>query len=237
MRLKIECILENNNVFLDYNRKILSFFKKSLELYNEEIKNNYYGEPYEKDMSFSCFFPFEKIENNKILLKEKSFKIFITFNSIVDGIHFYNSFILAKNKKLKFMLEDNSFLIKNITKLNEKQILEDKAIFKTLSPVVIREKRECEKDWYHFFDEKGIKVLKKNICYSLKEKFLLRELEKLEIIPIDIRKTVVNFYNIKFTATKGTFAVKGDKKILEYFYKSGFGSRKSSGFGMLELIK
>lgn len=237
MRLKIECSLENKIIMLDYNRKILSFFKKSLELYSKEIKENYYGKPCEKDMSFSCFFPLQKIENDKIYLKENNFKIFITFNSIVDGIHFYNSFILAKNKKTKFISGGNSFFIKNITKINEKPILKDIAIFKTLSPIVIREKRECEKDWYHFLDEKGIEILKKNICYSLKEKFSLEKLEKLEIIPIDMKKTVVNFYDIKFTATKGTFAIKGDKKILEYFYKSGFGSRKSSGFGMQELIK
>lgn len=219
MRLKIECILENNLVDTSYNRKILSFFKKSLELYSNDIKDNYYGEPCEKDMSFSCFFPLQKIENNKIYLKENNFKIFITFNSIVDGIHFYNSFVLAKNKRIKFILGDNSFSIKNIIKINEKPILEDIAIFKTLSPIVIREKRENEKDWYHFLDEKGIKILKKNLCYSLKEKFSLENLEKIEIIPIDIKKTVVNFYNIKFTATKGTIAIKGDKKFLEYFYK------------------
>lgn len=237
MRLKIECILENYIVDTSYNRKILSFLKKSLELYDKDIKDNYYGEPCEKDMSFSCFFPLQKIENDKIYLKENSFKIFITFNSIIDGIHFYNSFILAKNNKIKFMLEDNRFFIKNIAKINEKPILNDIAIFKTLSPIVIREKRENEKDWYHFLDEKGIQVLKKNFCYSLKEKFPLEDLKKLEVIPIDIKKTVVSFYDIKFTATKGTFAIKGDKKILEYFYKSGIGSRRSSGFGMLELIK
>lgn len=237
MRLKIECDLENHIVSTSYNRKILSFFKKSLELYNKEIKENYYGEPCEKDMSFSCFFPLQKIENNKIYLKKNNFKIFITFNSIIDGIHFYNSFILSKNKKIKFMLENNSFSIRNIIKINEKPVLENIAIFKTLSPIVIREKRENKKDWYHFFDEKGIKVLKKNICYSLSKKFPIENLENIEIIPIDIKKTIVNFYDIKFTASKGTFTIKGNKKILEYFYKSGLGSRKSSGFGMLELIK
>lgn len=40
MRLKIECILEENFVCLDYRRSILSFIKKSLENYSEEIKKN-----------------------------------------------------------------------------------------------------------------------------------------------------------------------------------------------------
>ena len=38
MRLKIECILENYIVDTSYNRKILSFLKKSLELYDKDIK-------------------------------------------------------------------------------------------------------------------------------------------------------------------------------------------------------
>ena len=44
MRLKIECLSENNIVSTSYNRKILSFLKKSLELYDKDIKDNYYGE-------------------------------------------------------------------------------------------------------------------------------------------------------------------------------------------------
>ena len=75
MRLKIECLSENNIVSTSYNRKILSFLKKSLELYDKDIKDNYYGEPCEKNMSFSCFFPLQKIESDKIYLKENNLSL------------------------------------------------------------------------------------------------------------------------------------------------------------------
>lgn len=237
MKISIECVLEKNEISTSYNRKILSFFKKSLENYNIEIKKFFYDEPIKKDMSFSCYFLIDKIENSKIKLKEKKFKIFLTFNSIVDGIHFYNAFIGAKNDKLNFnMGDDNNFIIKNINKLQEKEIEGKVAAFKLLSPLVIREKREGKKDWYHFLDEKGMRVLKNNLCYSLKDKFSREVLEGLEIIPLDVKNVVVNFYEIKFNATKGIIALKGDNKLLNYFYKAGLGSRKSSGYGMLELI-
>lgn len=237
MRLSIECNLEKKEIPLAYNRKILSFFKKSLENYNKDIKNFFYDEPQEKEMTFSCYFPIEKIEKDKIKLKYHNFKIYITFNSILDGIHFYNAFIEAKSKYIKFSVEEgNNFLIKNIIKLKEKEILGTGAAFRLLSPLVIREKREEKKDWYHFLDENGIEVLKKNLCYSLKDKFSKKSLESLEIIPLDIRGTVVNFYDIKFNATRGIIALKGDNELLNYFYKAGIGSRKSSGYGMLELI-
>lgn len=237
MRLKIECGLEENTISTSYNRKILSFFKKSLELYDREVEKEYYGEPCKKDMSFSCFFPLEKIDGDKIYLKEKNFKIFITFNSIIDGVHFYNSFVNAKNKKIQFNFYENKFTISNIIKLNEKKINNNIAIFQTLSPIIIKEKITKEKEWFHILDEKGIEILKKNLNYSLKDKFSLEILDQIEIIPVDIKKIIVNFYNIKFPTTKGIFILKGNKEVLNYFYKSGIGSKKSSGFGMLELIK
>lgn len=237
MRLKIECGLEENTISTSYNRKILSFFKKSLELYDREVEKEYYGEPCKKDMSFSCFFPLEKIDGDKIYLKEKNFKIFITFNSIIDGVHFYNSFVNAKNKKIQFNFYENKFTISNIIKLNEKKINNNIAIFQTLSPIIIKEKITKEKEWFHILDEKGIEILKKNLNYSVKDKFSLEILDQIEIIPVDIKKIIVNFYNIKFPTTKGIFILKGNKEVLNYFYKSGIGSKKSSGFGMLELIK
>ena len=239
MRLKIECVLDNNIIFTDYRRKILSFFKKSLQVYCEEIKEKYYDSFHEKNMTFSCYLPIEKIEDDKFYLKGTTFKIFIGFDSIIDGIHFYNAFVTAKKKNLKFKFDENNFKIKNINKLPEKEIKEDIAIFKTLSPIVIREQIEKEgekKEWFHLLDEKGIEILKKNMCYSLREKFTLGELEALEIKPIEVRKTVVNFYKIKFPATNGKLVIKGDKKILNYLYRAGISSKCPSGFGMLELL-
>ena len=44
------------------------------------------------------------------------------------------------------------------------------------------------------------------------------------------------FYDYKFPITLGNIKVTAKKEILEYFYKSGLGSRASSGFGMCEII-
>ena len=236
MRLKIECELKRNKVTVFYNQKILSFFKHSLDIYSKEIKDFYYSKGKEKDMSFAGYFPLEKILNNEIYLKENSFKIFLTFNSIIDGLHYYNSFVNAKHHKIEFKLDTNEFHIKNITKLHEKRIDDDISIFQTLSPIVIREKMENKKDFFHVLDENGIEILHQNLNFSLSKKFSKEVLKSIEIIPIKTKRTVVSFYGIKFPATKGIIAIKGNKNILDYFYKSGLGSKKSSGFGMLEII-
>lgn len=236
MRFELDCELENTIIPSNYTSKILSYLKKSLEDYNPEIKKIFYDEPREKDMSFSCFLFIEKIENNKIFLKNKKFKITISVENVMEALHFYNAFFYSRNKK--FLLgNENSFRVQRIRKIKEKEINEETAVFRTLSPVVIRERFEGNKNWYHLLnEEKGLEVLKKNLVFTLSKKFPKELVEELEIIPINIRKTVVHFYDLKFPASKGIFMVKGNKKILEHLYKAGFASRKSCGFGLLDIV-
>lgn len=237
MRVEIKCKLEKAEAPLVYHRKILSCFKSCLENYNREIKEYFYNSSSPKDITFACYFPFEKIENGKLKLKRTEFSIFLSVNSVVDAIHYYNSLIGAKKKKKKFKMEENnSFMIANIINIKEKEIKNNVSYFRIMSPIIIREKREGQSDWYHLLDEKGIAVLKKNLQYVLKDRFSKEAIEKLEIIPIDLKKNVSKFYDIHMSGTRGVFGIKGDKELLNYFYKSGIGSRKSSGFGMLELI-
>lgn len=237
MRFELECILEDEVIPSDYNRKIISYFKKALENYNSEIKELFYGQPREKDMSFCCFLPIEKIEDNKIFLKNKKFKIVISIENIMEALHFYNAFVMSRNKNFAFGNENN-FKVFRVRKIKETEITEETVLFKTLSPVLIREKLEGNRNWYYLLnEEKGLEILKKNLLFTLSERFSKELVEKLEIIPVDIKKTVVHFYDLKFPASRGIFAVKGDKKILEHIYKSGFASRKSIGFGLLDIVE
>lgn len=236
MRIEINCKLENKEIALDYNRKILSLFKKALENYKPEIKDYFYGDPKEKDMTFSCYLPIEKIEENKIFLKENKFKITLSLEKAIEAIHFYNALLIGKN--LKFDFGNNKAEILDVKSLKEKEINSEIIMFKTLSPILVREKpKDSNKSWYYVLnEEKAMEVLKKNLIYTLKNKFLIKDIEDLEIIPIDIKKVIITYYNFKLPATKGIIVIKGKKEILNYFYKAGFASRKSSGFGMLEII-
>ena len=236
MRFELSCELKQNIIFTDYNRKILSYFKKALEDYNVEVYKIFYSQPREKNMSFACFFPIKKIENNHIFLTEKKFKIVVSIEDMLEAIHFYNAFCFSRKKEFLFG-EENCFTVVKINKIREKEIKENKVIFKTLSPVLIREKLEGNRNWYHLLDsEKGLEILKKNLIYTLSERFSKEDIENLKITPVKIKKTVVHFYDLKFPASRGIFTAEGNPKILEHIYKSGFASRKSIGFGLLDII-
>jgi len=235
MRFEIRCKLEKKVISTDYRRKILSFFKRSLEEYNADIKKAIYDDPERRNFTFSVYLPVEKIEKDRVYLKNNDIKIFLSVENMMEALHFLNALIGSKGKK--FSMGENSFVVESIHKRQEKEIVRDEVIFKTLSPIVIREVREGKNSWYHDFDEKGMEILKKNTLYNLKNKFYKSSLEEFEVVPIKTRRTVVSFYKSKFPVTLGTFYVKADKKILNYLYKSGFGSRSSAGFGMLEVIE
>ncbi|MCS5420966.1 MULTISPECIES: CRISPR-associated endoribonuclease Cas6 [Psychrilyobacter] len=235
MRFEIRCKLEKKVISTDYRRKILSFFKRSLEEYNREIKKAIYDDPERRNFTFSVYLPVEKIEKDRVYLKNDGIKVFLSVENMMEALHFLNALIGSKGKK--FSMGENSFVVRSIHKREEIEIVRDEVIFKALSPIVIREVREGKNSWYHDFDKKGMEILKKNTLYNLKDKFYKSSLEEFEVVPIKTRRTVVSFYKSNFPVTLGTFYVKADKKILNYLYKSGFGSRSSAGFGMLEVIE
>lgn len=234
MRLELYFNLENNTLPIDYRRGFLSFFKKTLELYNTDIFKLIYGIGKKKNITFAPFFSLNKFSKNFIILKKNDVKVIFSTDDQLLGIHFFNAF---KNMiEIPRSFFKNTITLKKIIQIKEKEITKNSINFKILSPIIIREQIDEKRSWYHFLDEKGISILKKNLFEQLKNKFSEKDLQEIKIEPISIKKTVVFFYNINMTATLGSIKVEAKKEILEYFYKSGISpSKKSAGFGMLDI--
>ncbi|MDN5304615.1 MAG: CRISPR-associated endoribonuclease Cas6 [Fusobacteriaceae bacterium] len=233
MRYGVELELKNLIIETDYRRKFLSFFKKAFEEYSQEIKEKFYDTNKQKEFTFSVYLPVEKINKDEIRLKNNKIKLFISMYQMEDALHFMNTILGTINRQYPFGKENFIKPIKIYT-IQEKEVRNESVIFNTLSPIVIREK---ENQWYHEFDEKGIEILKKNTIFNLKEKFPEKYLNEIQFIPLETKKIIVNFYNIKFPVTKGVIKVEGKKEILDYLYKTGIGSKSSAGFGMCEVIE
>lgn len=237
MRYEISLELENEKIIQDYRRKCMSLLKALTEDYNPNFKEKQYGENKIKDFTFAMNLPFEKVEGNFIKLKSRSIKMYLSIYKMEDALYFMTAFLDGVGKTFKFG-ENNSIKILSIRPLNEKEIRGESVIFNLISGLVIREHiKEKNKDWYYLItDEKGIDILKTNLKFSLKDRFKQSDLEAIEIEALNTKKTVVKFYDYKFPITLGNIRVTAKKEILEYFYKSGLGSRASSGFGMCEII-
>lgn len=121
----------------------------------------------------------------------------------------------------------------------EKNITTNNIKIKFLSPLVVRDRdRKARKDYYHSFSsDQFLEKLKININEQIKKcNFNSDILDDFNLIPILPKKTVVKFYEKQIECSLGIYMLHGKKELLEYLYKAGIGSKRSSGFGMFQII-
>ena len=238
MRLKLYFELENEKMPIQYRKCILSFIKKSLSEYSEEYYKRLYdgNKPIIKPYTFSVFFEKPKIDNEEIILAKKYFDLNIAIQDYEIAVALYNSFNHEKNKS--FLIRNNSWKLTNIIMLPEKNITAESINIKFQSPLVARN-RQNQKDYYYSYTnpEKFLETLKINIREELKITDIpLETIETFEITPIEPKKVIIKFYEKQIETSIGKFNIKGDKRLLEYLYKVGLGSKRSAGFGMFQII-
>lgn len=232
MRFEVELMLDSTSINKDYRRSMVSVIKQCL---SEEDFDEIYKERKLRSFTFSPFIKIDTFSKDKIILKDKKIKLFFSTDSMTDGWILINSFRMNKGKELKF--EKNKITIEKVGTLIEKEIEDDIIMFKTMSPICVREQLDQTKSWYHDLDGKGIEILKKNITHQLKYEFPKTLLEEVKIKPLKIKRTVITNYDILFPVTLGTLIISGDKRILKKLYMSGLGSKTSLGLGMLEVVQ
>lgn len=237
MRYKLFFELENEDISIQYRKSILSFFKKSLSEYDNEIYEKLYHakDPIMKPYTFSVFFRDSEFKENGIIVNSKQMELNISIADYEIAIILYNAFNHQRNKI--FHLEHNSMTLKNIVLIQEKQINTEEITIKFMSPLIVRQ-RENEKDYYFSVEgEKFLETLKVNIKEQLKlTNYSMEIVDSFKLEKINGRKTVVKFYEKQMEGSIGTFKLFGDKELLNYLYRAGIGSRRSSGFGMFEVI-
>lgn len=237
MRYKLFFELENKDISIQYRKSILSFFKKSLSEYDNEIYEKLYHakDPIIKPYTFSVFFKDSEFKENRIIVNSKQMELNISIADYEIAVILYNAFNHQRNKI--FHLEHNSMTLKNIVLIQEKQINTEEITIKFMSPLIVRQ-RENEKDYYFSVEgEKFLETLKINIKEQLKlTNYSMDIVDSIKLEKVNGRKTVVRFYEKQMEGSIGTFKLFGNKELLNYLYRAGIGARRSSGFGMFEII-
>ncbi len=244
MRFTLEMELSTSEVPIEYRGPILSYIKHSITECN---MGKHYDEIFEgvkpKDYCFTVQFPKAQFTREYIQLEDK--RLFITFStndSNKVGLVLYSAFIAQKNKNYPLTTINSMKLIK-IINLPQKEIYNDRVIFKTVvgSPLCVREhNRETNKDKYYIYsDEKFNEQLDTVVSNQLKVAgFNELKINNFSIKPLETecKKVVIKHYRRYIDATVGLFIVEGDKELLQYIYDTGMGSRASFGFGMLDIV-
>lgn len=240
MRFKIELELENEKLPLDYRPAIISLFKHALTVNdNGKYFNDYYEVGKEKPFTFAVCLPNSKFTKEIVSVPNRKIDILFSTNDIATGIVFFNSMLLLKNKSYPLAYE-NAMTVKNIILEKEFAITTNTIDVIFRSPLCVRKHiKDRNKDIYYSYEKEGFieeldKVLKLQVVNS--NSFPDSVLDDFSIKPIECRKTVVRHHSQFVECTLGTFRLKGNIALLNYFYTNGMASRKSSGFGLLEII-
>lgn len=243
MRIKVEFETQNEKIPVEYRRKFISYLKSAFEEYNQDIFTLLYSRGHiPKSLCFSMYFlPEAKVAKEGVTLHSKRFITRFTTRDVLMGVHLVNALLARHNKWYPLADCDNQLKILKVTKMPEYPITTNAVPFKILSPVVIRDHNEHEgKDWYLTFEDEGFEeVWKRNLkseLHGIFGKDASRDIDALQLKPIQLRKTVILNYGIHLPSTIGSFVMEGEKYLLEYLYKAGWGSKKSLGFGLLDVM-
>lgn len=237
MRIKLYFTLENTKMPIDYRRSIISFIKLSLSEYGEKEFKKYYNQKDNiiKPYTFSIFFRQPQITGKEIVVKDRKFEMNMSIENYETAITLYNSFNHQKNKK--FSINQNSWTLKKIIFIPEKEIKDNKIVIKFQAPLCVRQRVENKDYYYSFENEKFEETLKMNVKEQLKITNISLELiDTLKITPIKAKKVIIKFYEKQIECSTGIFELEGNIELLNYLYKAGMGSKHSAGFGMFQIV-
>lgn len=247
-----------------YRHRIMAMIKEALRLSDKSYKDSLYPDKNSviskivKPFSFSLLLP-----KSKEIKKEK---ITVDADLDVEDVVFYFpndntvSLLVSSYDNLFTMLLYNGLLamkefdfgngitltLKKVFLLNEKQINNSEAIFKTISPILIEDKNEKpllpDNNLLEFNNE--LNIIHDKILNDIRGRGLKTS---LEFTPITCKKQVVKHTLEGFrkktgkpymtlTCYEGQFKLKGEPEDLQTLYQVGIGLRTGQGFGMIEVI-
>ena len=238
--MQLELLYTANDGFVpvDFRPFVMSNFKGALsKLYKDIFEEMYSKDNIKpKSFTFSVYFQKSKMEGNKIILPTKRFKVTISSYDYSTIMYLYNAMLVKRGNTFSAPMKTSVTLtgvnIKDTPDLDKNEVK-----IQFLSPMLVRD-RSDEKEIYldytaSDFNEK-LNIVVKNFIDTLDTKF---ENEKIELIPVQPKRTVVKSMGLLFNSSYGIYILKGDAKLLTYLQNSGIGSRRGEGFGMFRVIE
>jgi CRISPR-associated endoribonuclease Cas6 len=224
---------------ISYQSKMLSLVKRGLSNYNPELFKKLYLSNTVKNFATSVYFPHAQFVEKKIILgDEQNAIVYFSTSDIKLGLNFFNAFQwLHQQSPFQF----NKRLDVRVGKIFDVPlpvITSSQAIFKTMSPLVVR-----RQDGYFLscvnnkMGEEYRRALVASVKVHLSSSNLSSLADTLQFEPCEMKKTVMNPFGQYVEASVGTFKLTGDPLLLNEILNSGLGGKRGSFAGMLGLVK
>lgn len=239
MKFVSEFALEKEELPIDYRRCILSYLKHCLTQANGgKYFDDYYVPGKEKPFCFSVVFSTPKFSKDMVQVMSKKMKLVISSADVKTAFILFSALTAQKGKTYSLPL-GNSMRMVSIRQVKEPEVHSSRILVKMMEPLCIRNhNKETNKDWYYSckdqeaFERESARVIKTQLMlagYS-------EEQSNVKLVPIDPKMVIIKHYSINIECTIGTFIMEGNPEVLNYLLKNGIGSRKSSGFGVAQLM-
>lgn len=239
MKFVSEFALEKEELPIDYRRCILSYLKHCLTQANGgKYFDDYYVPGKEKPFCFSVVFSTPKFSKDMVQVMSKKMKLVISSADVKTAFILFSAIAAQKGKTYSLPL-GNSMRMVSIRQVKEQEVHSSRILVKMMEPLCIRNhNKETNKDWYYSckdqeaFERESTRVIKTQLMlagYS-------EEQSNVKLAPIDPKMVIIKHYSINIECTIGTFIMEGNPEVLNYLLKNGIGSRKSSGFGVAQLM-
>ena len=250
MRFSVNIFLKGEKPYkvpVDYRRNFTCLLKEAINKGNggRDIYNRYYAEKKQnsqKPFTFSAYLPVkEKIkENHKtcFILGDDKIRFHFSSSDPVFLIEVYNG-LLGLNKDFSpfngYKIEVKNFYMQKNTHIDS-----DEVVFKTYSPVIVRDIENRKGKGFISFEHKDFEenlfFSIRNLCRNFINKDYELKRDEVEILPVKCKAVPISNYGGEI-GTSGIIKIKAPVKVLQLVYDTGLGAKRSQGFGMLEVVE
>ena len=236
LELKMDFLIENPDLPLELDRALLSFIKKALSNYSEELYNQLYDKNRSilKSYCFAYYLPGARFLKNHIHLRKNSFSITFSDPDLEELLTFFNAFSLMLFQK--YSIYRNSMELIAVKFQNLPEIKNPEIIIRMQSSLLARKHDLNNKDTYYTCEDSEFSsVIKENLNFFLKKNQISFSTDSFSITPVNAKKIVTRVWGRTRDASIGDFKLSGDPQLLTFLQSAGIGSRRSEGHGKWRL--
>ena len=238
LKFKIK-LLDCSSIPATYRKNFVALIKEAFNNSEDEEIKNLNSSTKQKPFTFSTKFSIANHNNSKLELKDNIFEFYFSTNDYLIAMAVYNFMLKHLNTYNIFAGCKNLLIGKDLLKSG--QITKDCAVFKTLSPILVRDINNGDRT-LDYKDENFINSLKNSIKSMIKTfKNQDIDLDNIFIETLDMKSGVIN----SFGNNKTQYSVCGNSGLIKICTKSdylqllldlGIGAKRSQGFGMVEKV-
>lgn len=242
--MRLSCEYKTDKIPVAHKMMFVSLIKSALTIVDEEYYKNLYNFDEKnnkkiKPFSFSIQLKQFKMQGDVFQIADRV--IFnITTPDYELGIKIYNGLLNIE----EFHYRDFRLKKIKINLVKEKNITSNAVVFKTMSPLCIKDKSNTFIEPSHPDYEKELNyIVDKNLMayrgHGLKLPLKFQEVLMKKVV---VKEEISGFKNVTqkqifyVNAFSGIFKLEGDAEDLDFIYKAGVGFRRSQGFGALDLV-